>query len=265
MSETGNMTTQVPVPVHRAASRTGRYLWCGMLLAIAVVAGFVVQIAWANWLITPWYLPLGGTLAAMLVVYAWSRNRTWGRAGATLACVALACLEWLFVIVVTVLPAYHGPVKPGSVLPPFHARLADGTEITDLYFRQHPATAVVFFQGRWCPFCVTQLRELEAHHEEFDRSSAKVLAVSLEGHDLTAQTQREFPHLVIVSDEGRELSNAVEVINRGTAPDGSDCAIPTILLLDQSGTVRWLHRPERFIARPSAAELAARIKAQNHN
>ena len=66
----------------------------------------------------------------------------------------------------------------------------------------------------------------------------------------------------MASDEKRELSNAVELINKGFAPDGGDCAIPTILLVDKSGTVRWVHRPTRFVTRPSASELAATIELQ---
>lgn len=235
------------------------HVWAGALLAMAVIVLYFAQVAWAMLLITPWYLPLGGTGAAILVLYALSRRRTWGRVGIAIVCVALAMLEWLFVLAVTVLPAYQGPIKQGSTVPAFHAFLADGTDIRESYFRQNSATVVVFFQGRWCPFCRTQLRELEAEHEIFDRLGAKVLAVSIEGADEARQTQRDFPGLVIVSDAKRELSNAVELISRGTAPDGSDCAIPTILLVDKSGTVRWLHRPTRFVARPSASELAALI------
>lgn len=232
----------------------------GVLLALAVVFIFFLQVAWAMKLATPWYMPIGGTVAALMLTYALTRRRSWWRFGVALVCIALAGLEWFFVLGLTALPAYAGPIAQGGAIPAFHARLADDTEISESYFAKHPATVVVFFQGRWCPFCMTQLRELEAHHEEFARSQAEVLVVSIEDVATAQQTQRDFPHLTVVSDEQRELSDAAELINRGFAPDGGDCATPTILLVDNSGTVRWLHRPTRFIARPSAADLAAQLE-----
>ena len=63
-----------------------------------------------------------------------------------------------------------------------------------------------------------------------------MLVVSIEDVATAQQTQRDFPHLTVVSDEQRELSDAAELINRGFAPDGGNCATPTILLVDNSGT-----------------------------
>lgn len=254
LTETSNISEGTRLP------DTALFVWSGVVLAVAVIVGFIVQISSAMMLVTPWYLPVGGTAAALLVAYATFRRRNWQRIGLVAVCLGLACLEWLFVLVLTVLPSYAGPVAAGGAFPAFRAELADGSEIRESFFQQHPATAVVFYQGRWCPFCVTQLRELEAHQAEFERIKVPVLVVSIEDVQTAAQTQKDFPHLVVVSDEQGGLSNAVQLINRGTAPGGKDCAIPTIILVDRSGTVRWLHRPTRFIARPSASELVATIK-----
>ena len=236
--------------------------WGGVLLAIVLIPIFAMQVGWGNVLITPWYLPIGGTFAALLVLYAANRQRRWWRLAIALACVMVACFEWFFLLGMTVLPDYQGPVAEGGALPAFHATLADGTEVDATYFQQNHPTALIFFQGRWCPFCMTQLRELEANHEGFDRLKADVVVVSLEDQATAAETQKDFPHLKVVSDERRELSNAIDLINKGFSPDGGDSAAPTILLLDGNGTVKWLHRPTRFIARPSAAELVAKLEEQ---
>ncbi len=234
--------------------------WVGAALAVSLIPIFFAQVFWASLLVTPWYVPIGGTLAALMVLSAIGRPRRWWRIGVALLCVVLAGLEWCFVLFLTVLPAYSGPVTSGRAVPAFHASLADGSEISESYFQQGKPTALVFFQGRWCPFCMTQLKELDMHHEDFARVGANVVVVSIENVETAAQTQRDFPHLVVASDEKRELSSAVDLINRGFAPDGSDCATPTILLLDGQGTVKSLVRPTRFIARPSAAEVAKAIE-----
>jgi peroxiredoxin len=233
-----------------------------VILSIGFIIIFLAQVFWAKVLITPWYLPIGGTASALMALFAVSRQRGWWRLAIAMGCVAIACLEWYFLLALTILPHYAGPVAAGSTIPEFHARLADGTPIGESHFRQGRPTALVFFQGRWCPFCMTQLQELEAHHAEFVRVGANVVVVSIEDLDTAAQTQRDFPHLTVVSDEGRELSDAIDVVNKGSTPDGGDSAAPTVLLIDGNGTVQSLHRPTRLIARPSASDLAAAIEGQ---
>jgi peroxiredoxin len=160
----------------------------------------------------------------------------------------------------SVLPSYGGPIKSGNTLPSFQATLADGTEINEAYFQNGKTTALIFFQGRWCPFCMTHLRELEDHHNVFDKVKARPVVVSIEDVETAGRTQRDFPHLTVISDKRRELADAVDVINKGFGPDGQDSAAPTILLLDGEGKVLWIHRPTRFITRPSASDLAAEIE-----
>lgn len=259
-----NSTTLTHPPVSdlkRAAASTPHLaFWGGALAAVAVIALFYFQVAWALLLVTPWYVPIVGSLGALSVGYSLTQRRNWWRIAVALFCAALACLEWHFVVAGSALPAYAGPVAAGVAVPPFRANLADGSPIDESYLRENHATAVVFFQGRWCPFCVTQLRELEANHAAFDRVAAKVVVVSIEDLEAAAETQRDFPHLVVVSDEQRELSNAMQLINEGMHPDGGDSAAPTILLVDQLGIVRLLHRPTSFIARPSTSELVSTIE-----
>lgn len=253
-------------PLSGAAQSPSRLrFWGGVLLAFAMLPIFILQVAWTDLALTPWYLPIGGTLAALLVLSALGRPLRWWRVAIAAMCVALAAFEWFFLLSLTVLPRYDGPIAAGTPLPAFRAALADGTEIDADYFQQQRPTALVFFQGRWCPFCMKQLTELEAHHADFERAGADVVVVSIESLQDAAATQRDFPHLVVVSDEKRELSSAIDLINKNSAPDGGDTSAPTVLLLDGNGTVTWLHRPTRLIARPSAAELVTLIKEQTGN
>jgi peroxiredoxin len=242
-----------------AAKSSSLLFWGGALAAVALLPIFFLQAFWAKALFTPWYLPIGGTIAALVVIYALSRGWRWWKVAIAAVCVMLAGLEWLFLLGLTVLPQYDGPVAAGSPLPGFHATWADGSTFDESSFQQNRPTALVFFQGRWCPFCMTQLQELESHHADFAQAGADVVVVSIEDVETAAQTQRDFPHLKVASDEQRELSNAMQLVNKASAPDGSDTAAPTVLILDGAGKVQWLHRPTRIITRPSAAELLARL------
>jgi peroxiredoxin len=78
-----------------------------------------------------------------------------------------------------------------------------------------------------------------------------VIVVSMEGPDDARKTQAEFPHLTVLSDQGRGLSEAAGVVHPHAAPDGGDAAVPTTILVDRRGVVRWLYRSPSVIARLS--------------
>jgi peroxiredoxin len=104
-----------------------------------------------------------------------------------------------------------------------------------------------------------ELGQLEANWQEFERRKVRVVVVSVEDRETARATQADFPHLVVVSDADRKLSDAVAVIQPHSAPDGADTAAPTTLLIDGGGTVRWTFRPDRVFRRLSPAEVLAAV------
>jgi len=106
---------------------------------------------------------------------------------------------------------------------------------------------------------MTELGQLETAWQEFEKRKARVVVVSLEGREAAAATQAEFPHLVVVADEGGSLASAVAVLHPQSAPDGGDTSAPTTLLIDGGGTVRWVFRPERILTRLSTAQVLAAL------
>ena len=104
-----------------------------------------------------------------------------------------------------------------------------------------------------------ELGQLERRHEDFDRRNARVIVVSVEGLDAAGKTQADFPHLLVLTDSGRGLSEAAGLIHAHAAPDGSDADAPTTILVDRHGTVRWLYRSPEVIARLSPDEVLQEI------
>lgn len=100
-----------------------------------------------------------------------------------------------------------------------------------------------------------ELGELDDHQAEFAKRNGRVVVVSAEGPELARQTQEQFPHLVVLSDPDYQLVKAADVLHAGAAPDGSDTAAPTTILIDRQGVVKWLYRPDRHIVRLPAKEL----------
>jgi peroxiredoxin len=104
-----------------------------------------------------------------------------------------------------------------------------------------------------------ELGELEKNWQEFEKQNVKVVVVSIEGMEDAKATQADFPHLIVISDEQRKLSEAVDIIHQRSKPDGSDTSAPTTLLIDGDGTVRWVFRPNTVLDRLSPGQLLAAI------
>jgi alkyl hydroperoxide reductase subunit AhpC len=106
---------------------------------------------------------------------------------------------------------------------------------------------------------VIELGQLERRHEDFDKRNTRVIVVSVEGTDDAKKTHDQFPHLVVISDEGHGLSDAAGLIHAHAGPGGADADMPTTILVDREGRVRWLHSSGAVIARPSPDEVLQAI------
>ncbi len=106
---------------------------------------------------------------------------------------------------------------------------------------------------------MVELGQLEDYHAEFEKRKTRIVAVSIEDVEDAAKTQADFPHLAIVSDAKKSLTDAVDVVHRHSDPNGGDTSAPTTLLIDGKGVVRWVYRPDRVFTRLFPSQLAAKI------
>ncbi len=104
-----------------------------------------------------------------------------------------------------------------------------------------------------------ELGQLERRHEDFTRRATRVLVISMEGLDDARLTQADFPHLTVLADQDRGLSEAARLIHSGAAPDGGDVDAPTTILVDRGGIVSWLFRSSTVIARPAPEDVLQAI------
>jgi alkyl hydroperoxide reductase subunit AhpC len=100
-----------------------------------------------------------------------------------------------------------------------------------------------------------ELGQLERRHEEFARRKTAVIVVSMEGVEDAEKTQAAYPHLTVLADAGRGLSEAAGVIHPHAGPSGEDIDAPTTILVDHKGTVRWLYRTPAVVARLSPDDV----------
>jgi len=109
---------------------------------------------------------------------------------------------------------------------------------------------------------MVELGQLEAHHKDFENRNVRVFAISRDNLEDSKKTQEAFPHLQIVSDADHKMADALAMNDPGRGPGGKDTNAPTTILVDGTGTVRWIGRPDRFLVRFSPDDV---LKAVDQN
>jgi peroxiredoxin len=106
---------------------------------------------------------------------------------------------------------------------------------------------------------MAELGQLESRHQDFAKRNTRIVAVSLDNLEAAAKTAKDFPHLVIVSDEQGNLSGTAEVIGPQHGPDGKETLAPTTIFIDRRGLVRGVFRPDRYVERLKPEEVLAKV------
>lgn len=67
------------------------------------------------------------------------------------------------------------------------------------------------------------------------------MCLALSDQPITAEIQRRFPSLTIVSDQDRSFAGPLGLVSM-TGLEGPALA-PTTILIDRDGVIRWFYRP----------------------
>src|SRR5262245_7652022 len=105
-----------------------------------------------------------------------------------------------------------------------------------------------------------ELGELEKHHKEFDDRNVRIISVSPDNLEDSKKTQDAFPHLQVISDADLNIADALAIRDKKNKGEhGQETNAPTTILVDKTGTVRWVYRADRFLTRLSPGEVLAAV------
>ena len=177
------------------------------------------------------------------------------------------------------LPA--GVAEAGTPLPDGELLDVHGNP-TSLADQRHGRPAVVvFYRGEWCPYCNLTLR---AYQEQLapvvaDRG-VELIAISPEKPDASlTMTEKNELAFTVVSDPGNQIATKLGIL---TAPTeevraiqrtlGLDLAernadrtygipMPTVLIVDAEGVIRWIDVHPNYTARTETPEILAALSA----
>jgi len=118
------------------------------------------------------------------------------------------------------------------------------------------AVMLVFYRGDWDPYCNGQLASYARHFEEFEERGIQVAGISVDppSHNarLVGKLQLPFP---LLSDPEGDLAR---LFGLWDANDG--VALPSVIIIEQSGEVRYLYKGNDLADRPTDEEVFAGLQ-----
>jgi peroxiredoxin len=114
---------------------------------------------------------------------------------------------------------------------------------------------LVFYRGDWSPYCNGQLASYARKIEEFDKRGAQIAGISVDPPSnnarMVGKLSLPFP---LLSDPEGELARLCGLWN-----EEEGVAVPSIVVIDQSGEVRYLYSGKDVADRPRDEEVLAAL------
>tara|TARA_R110002073_G_scaffold74100_7_gene181213 strand:- start:7565 stop:8356 length:792 start_codon:yes stop_codon:yes gene_type:complete len=133
---------------------------------------------------------------------------------------------------------------------------------------------LVFYRGGWCPYCNSQMRDLTTFAPEFTKRGITPVAISVDSIDETVKTQKTYDiPFPILSDPDLAAHNAWNVtikvgdeefeklkshgidVEKASGKEHRTIGIPSMFLIDKTGTVLWAHGDPSYKIRPRAEHI----------
>ncbi len=170
-------------------------------------------------------------------------------------------------------------VSVGDRILPFEATTPDGEPFSSEAFAGR-RVLLKFFRGEWCPFCQAELRGFEAMREPLAARGVSIVALSKDApEDAARHRARDHlgfqllcdPRMTVIRQYGVEHHRSLQVRGRarvsvlgaslGFVPSVAAMAIPTTLLIDETGVVRWIDQTDDYMVRSSVERVLGAVDA----
>jgi peroxiredoxin len=158
-------------------------------------------------------------------------------------------------------------VAVGQPAPDFALARYGGGTLRLSQYRGQKNVVLVFYRGHWCPYCITQLKELRTLLDGELRTDAELLVVSIDGDAETRMAVARIgsdgvqPDFTFLSDPDHAVIDRYGVLN----PSGSRRGIPhpAAYVIDKQGIVRWRDVQTDYKVRPTNAAILTALKQLN--
>ena len=172
-------------------------------------------------------------------------------------------------------------IKAGAVLEPFTLDDATGMPLSlDQIVESGPAV-IVFYRGGWCPYCNLALRTYQQELlPQLGPFAAQLVAISPQSPDESLSTvEKAALEFTVLSDPGSRLADRIGIafqqadevlaaqrelgldLTKVNAEGTVRLPRPTVLVVDQDRTVRFVDVQPDYTARTEVADIIAALAA----
>lgn len=170
-------------------------------------------------------------------------------------------------------------LQAGDRAPEFELPDCNGQLLRSAELMQAGPLVVVFFRGRWCPYCHQQLAAMQQVEPEITRAGASLVAISPQNSKHTYLT-RDQHHLKfpLLSDAGNAVARQFGLAYR--VPDylkqmylrtfvnlkvyngdeSWELPVPATYIIAPGGSILWAAVDSNYMRRPEPAEVVERLR-----
>ncbi len=172
------------------------------------------------------------------------------------------------------------PLKVGDRVPMFSIDDAGSEGVHDLgKLLESGPVVVTFFRGSWCPYCVSELTDVQKRLEDITSAGATVLAISPEKPSATADlTEQKKLGFLFGTDHDNELATKLALSFKLDAktiksykqygidlPKSNDSKvwqlpIPATYIIDTDGTIAWAFFDEDYSKRADYKKVVKQLQ-----
>lgn len=173
-------------------------------------------------------------------------------------------------------PTLVRPLPHGARAPAFSARTVDGVLRTFSPDGYSKPTIVLFYRGGWCPYCNMQLSDMRLVEPKLRDSGFEIVFLSTDQPKLLYSSLKAADiHYTLLSDNHLRAARAFHVayhlddstlakqreygvdLERTTGTKQHELPVPSVFIIDKSGTIRFVYSNPDYTVRLSADALWA--------
>ncbi len=166
-------------------------------------------------------------------------------------------------------------VVVGQPLPEIHLQGSNGAPVSSREWLGQ-TSLLMFYRGNWCPLCMAQIGEVAAQYRELSARGVKVRLISPQPEAQTRTLAERFGvDFEFLVDTQLAAARRLNIHAEGGLPAGlevqgyaTDTVMPTVVIVDADGIVRYCDLTDNYRVRPEPAEFLAeldllQLQAQN--
>jgi peroxiredoxin len=173
-------------------------------------------------------------------------------------------------------------LQPGTKIAAFTLVDHTGKAVSSDELLSLGRAVLVFYRGRWCPFCVGQLEAMNLVLPQIRAAGASLVAISPQTvkqsflmadqhklgfpllNDEHCSLARQFGLVYRVPEEQQHLYRRTMVnLPFVNGDDSWELTIPATFVIDREGTILYARAEENYMDRPEPAEIVAVVERLN--